>query len=50
MYNYCLGILSFDVILYARSSYFYNNMFVICDPSRKKVRVGWTTSFRENTS
>ena len=21
-----------------------------CDPSRKKVRVGWTTSFRENTS
>ena len=21
-----------------------------CDPSRKKVRVGWTTSFRENAS
>ena len=24
--------------------------FFICDPSRKKVRVGWMTSFRENTS
>ena len=28
-----------------KSPYIY-----ICDPSRKKVRVGWTTSFRENTS
>ena len=24
--------------------------FIICDPSRQKVRVGWTTSFRENAS
>ena len=49
----CLNLHQFLILCSSKAMIFVKLYFRtsdICDPSRKKVRVGWTTSFRENAS